>query len=920
MKKRKYQGQNIKLKKEEIIKKLLFASINDIKTVLKKMNSSIIGLDEKVILEHRSTFGKNIIVHGEKKSLLKKLIEAFINPFTAILFFLALVSMITDIIIPIYNNLPENISTLTVVIIIVMVGTSGILRFIQEYRSGNAAEKLLKMITTTCTVTRKEEGIIEIPLEEVVVGDIIHLSTGDMLPADVRIIEAKDFFVSQASLTGESDPIEKNSKIIQSNQIEKISVTEYSNIAFMGSSVVSGSAVAVVITVGNDTLFGSMTASITTEEVETNFTKGVNTVSWVLIRFMFIMVPVVFFINGFTKGDWLEAFLFAISIAIGLTPEMLPMIVTTCLAKGAVSMSKEKTIIKNLNSIQNFGAIDILCTDKTGTLTQDKVILQYHMDISGKENIQILYYAYLNSFFQTGYKNLIDLAIINKAKEEFIEDISLVEITKVYHKIDEIPFDFTRRRLSIIVEDKNKKRQMITKGAVEEMLSICNYIEYNGVIVKLSKDIVNKILCHINKLNQDGMRVIAVAQKNLKDYASDYENFGVEDEQEMILMGYLAFLDPPKESTVEAIKTLNNYGIKTKILTGDNEKVTKCICKQVGLKIDNILLGNDIDRLNDLELIKTVEKTNIFAKLSPDQKERIVTALRNGGHIVGFMGDGINDAAAMKAADVGISVDTAVDIAKESADIILLEKDLMVLEKGIIEGRKTYANMIKYIKMTASSNFGNMFSVLAASALLPFLPMESIHLIILNLIYDLSCAAIPWDNVDEEFISSPRKWDASNIGNFMIWIGPTSSIFDWTTYAFMYFIFCPMFVSGGVLYNDLPFFYTGNELLNIQNMYSSLFQTGWFVESMWSQTLVIHMIRTSKIPFIQSRASLSLTLLTFTGIAILTIIPFTKLGILLGFTSLPITYFLYLIPCILLYMALATSLKKAYIKCFGTLL
>lgn len=918
--KRKYKTQNIKSKKEETIKKLSFTAINDIKTVLEKVNSSILGLDEKRILEHRSIFGKNIITHGEKKSLLRKLIEAFINPFTAILFFLSLVSTITDIIIPIYNNSPEDTSVLTVVIIMTMVGVSGILRFIQESRSGSAAEKLLKMITTTCTVRRKEEGIIEIPLEDIVVGDIIHLSTGDMLPADVRIIEAKDFFVSQSSLTGESDPVEKNSKCIEFNQIENLSVTEYSNIAFMGSSVISGSAVAVVITVGNNTLFGSITDSLIKEEVETNFTKGVNAVSWVLIRFMLVMVPIVFFVNGFTKGDWLEAFLFAISIAIGLTPEMLPMIVTTCLAKGAVSMSKEKTIVKNLNSIQNFGAIDILCTDKTGTLTQDKVILEYHIDISGNENSRILRHAYLNSYFQTGYKNLMDLAIINKAEEEFGKDTSLLESLKTYYKVDEIPFDFTRRRLSIIVEDKDKKRQMITKGAVEEMLSICEYVESNGIVIKLTRDIINKILCHINKLNQDGMRVIAIAQKNLINNENSSDNFGVKDEKNMVLIGYLAFLDPPKESTLEAIKTLKDYGVETKILTGDNEKVTRCICKQVGLKINNILLGSDIDKLSDLELITVVEKTNIFAKLTPLQKERIVVALRNGGHTVGFMGDGINDAPAMKVADVGISVDTAVDIAKESADIILLEKDLMVLEKGIVEGRKTYANMIKYIKMTASSNFGNMFSVLAASALLPFLPMESIHLIILNLIYDLSCTAIPWDNVDEEFISAPRKWDATSIGDFMIWIGPTSSIFDWTTYAFMYFIFCPLFVSNGILYNDLSSFYTGNELLNIQNMYSSLFQTGWFVESMWSQTLVIHMIRTSKIPFIQSYASLPLSLLTFTGITVLTIIPFTKLGYLLGFTPLPMTYFLYLIPCILLYMILATSLKKAYIKCFKTLL
>lgn len=903
-----------KVRRDNADKIIEFAAKNKMKPVLMKMNTTLRGLSEEAVQENRSTYGKNKITHEKKKTLFQRLVGAFVNPFTAILFCLALVSSITDIFMPIWQGAPDDVDPLTVIIICTMVLISGTLRFVQESRSGSAAEKLLAMITTTCTVDRIAGMKMEIPLEEVVVGDIVHLSAGDMIPADLRLLETKDLFISQASLTGESDPLEKNSEVCK----EKCdSTTDYTNIALMGSNVISGSAVGVVIAVGDNTLFGSMASSVAQEAVETSFTRGVNAVSWVLIRFMLIMVPIVFAINGVSKGDWLEAFLFGISVAVGLTPEMLPMIVTTCLAKGAVSMSKKKTIVKNLNSIQNFGGIDILCTDKTGTLTQDKVVLEYNMDVTGKEDVRVLRHAYLNSYFQTGYKNLMDIAIIQKTEEEEAENPQLLDLSEAYVKVDEVPFDFSRRRLSTVVRDKNGKTQMITKGAVEEMLSICSSVEYEGKVEPLTEELKKKILTKVDDLNDDGMRVIAIAQKT---NPSPVGAFGVKDECDMVLLGYLAFLDPPKESTAEAILALKKYGVTTKILTGDNDKVTRCICKQVGLEVRNMLLGKDVARMSDEQLAKAAEVTDVFAKLSPDQKARVVTVLRNNGHTVGFMGDGINDAAAMKLADIGISVDTAVDIAKESADIILLEKDLMVLEEGIIEGRKTYANMIKYIKMTASSNFGNMFSVLAASALLPFLPMMSIHLILLNLIYDLSCTAIPWDNVDEEFLLRPRTWDASSVGSFMIWIGPTSSIFDWTTYAFMYFVFCPMFVSHGVLYNDLAAHYTGMELARMQADYAAMFQAGWFIESMWSQTLVIHMIRTTKIPFIQSRASAPLTLLTFTGISVLTIIPFTGLGKLLGFIAPPTVFFAYLIPCILLYMVLATSLKKAYVRHFGELL
>ncbi|MDD3746933.1 MAG: magnesium-translocating P-type ATPase [Anaerostipes sp.] len=904
------------VQRDEQKRRIKFAATNSIKKVLGSLNTTLCGLTEQDVISNRSKYGSNKVTHEKSKSFAKRLASAFINPFTAILFCLASVSCITDMIFPLlglFGNTAEDFDCLTVVIIITMVFISGTLRFVQESRSGNAAEKLLAMITTTCTVDRMEQSKQEIALDDAVVGDIVHLSAGDMIPADVRIIDAKDLFISQSSLTGESEPIEKT----PGKSKAKETITDYSNIAFMGSNVISGSATAVIVSVGDNTLFGSMASAVAGDAVETSFSKGVNAVSWVLIRFMLVMVPVVFFVNGITRGDWLGAFLFGISVAVGLTPEMLPMIVTTCLAKGAVSMSKKQTIVKNLNSIQNFGAMDILCTDKTGTLTQDKVVLEYHLDVMGNEDTRVLRHAYLNSYFQTGYKNLMDVAIIDKTEEEEAENKQLIDLSESYIKVDEIPFDFTRRRLSTVVQDKSGKTQMVTKGAVEEMLSICKFAEYRGRVEQITDKIKDNILATVDSLNSDGFRVLAIAQKS---NPSPIDTFGVKDECDMVLLGYLAFLDPPKESTLDALKALKLHGVTTKILTGDNDKVTRTICGQVGLKVRNMLLGSDLDHMTDEELANAADTTDVFAKLSPEQKARVVSVLRENGHTVGFMGDGINDAAAMKAADIGISVDTAVDIAKESADIILLEKDLMVLEEGIVEGRKTYANMIKYIKMTASSNFGNMFSVLAASALLPFLPMMSVHLIFLNLIYDLSCTAIPWDNVDEEFLAIPRKWEPSSVGSFMIWIGPTSSIFDFTTYIFMYFVFCPMFVSHGVLFNDLGNHYRGAELAQMQANFMGMFQAGWFVESMWSQTLVIHMIRTPKLPFIQSHASGQLTLLTFTGIAVLTIIPFTTFGKMLGFVALPSLYFAYLIPCILFYMILATSLKKAYVKHYGELL
>lgn len=899
-------------RKEEMLNKLTGYAVDSPEGVMRILGTSAGGLSEDEVEKNRERYGDNAVTHEKKIPLIRRIMSAFINPFTAILIFLALISVVTDIIVPLQKGLYEEAEPLTVIIILAMVLISGVLRFVQETRSGNAADRLLDMITTTTCVERKENGKEEIPLEDVVVGDIIHLAAGDMVPADVRIIDAKDLFISQAALTGESEPLEKSPITYTEKQD---AITEYNNLAFMGSNVISGTATAIVLSTGDHTLFGSMAKSIAVEPVETSFEKGVNAVSWVLIRFMLIMVPVVFLINGFTKGDWVSAFLFAVSIAVGLTPEMLPMIVTTCLAKGAVSMSKKKTIIKNLNSIQNFGAIDVLCTDKTGTLTQDKVVLEYHMNVMGDEDPRVLRHAFLNSYFQTGLKNLMDIAIIDRTDDPEESGTSKQHILEQYHKVDEVPFDFTRRRMSVVVEDKQGKTQMITKGAVEEMLSICSYVDYDGKIEKLDDQERQDVLKRVDELNDDGMRVIAIAQKT---NPSPIGAFGVKDEYDMVLLGYLAFLDPPKETTAAAIQALKEHGVTTKILTGDNDKVTRTICKQVGLRVDNLLLGSDIEKMTDEELAVHAQQTNVFVKLAPEQKVRVVRILRESGHIVGFMGDGINDAAAMKEADIGISVDTAVDIAKESADVILLEKDLMILEEGIIEGRKTYANMIKYIKMTASSNFGNMFSVLAASALLPFLPMMSVQLIFLNLIYDLSCTTIPWDNVDPEFLKEPKLWDASSVGSFMLWIGPTSSIFDWTTYLLMYFIICPKFVSGGTLFNAIPegtLIQSGHFAgMDMRWVYEAMFQAGWFVESMWSQTLVIHMIRTPKIPFIQSRASAPVTLLTFAGIAAVTFIPFTAVGRLLGFVALPAIYFVWLLITIVLYMVLVTAVKKIYMR------
>ena len=877
----------------------------DLSKIYHDLQTSENGLSSAQIETMRKTYGSNCFDEQHRDTMMYRLRRAFINPFHMILFVIGIISLITDVFLS--SHYSKNATT--AIIIFIMILVSGIIRFIQELRAMNASMQLDRLIHETIKVKR-DGKMITIPAEELVVGDVVFLSAGDRVPADLRLIDVHDLFISQAAITGESAILEKHAEKLKYNC--DINLMQIDNLAFMATTIISGQLEGIVIATGKDTLYGSFLSKDRNEKDD--FQKGANSIAFVMLRFIAILIPIVFILLGITGGNWLESFAFALSVVVGLTPEMLPMIVTTCLSKGAVSMSKKQTIVKNLNSIQNFGAMDILCTDKTGTLTQDKVVLEYNLNVNGEDDARVLRHAYLNSYFQTGYKNLMDIAIIHKTEEQETNDSMLVDLSENYTKVDEIPFDFTRCRLTTVVQDKKGKTQMVTKGAVEEMLSICSYAEFDGSVEPLTDDVRTRILKTVDNLNEQGFRVLALAQKTNPSPAGA---FGVKDESDMVLIGYLAFLDPPKESTADAIQALKEHGVATKILTGDNDKVAATICRQVGLEVQNMLLGSDIEKMSDAQLAKAAETTEVFAKMTPNAKARVVSILRENGHTVGYMGDGINDAAAMKEADIGISVDTAVDVAKESADIVLLEKDLMVLEQGIIEGRKTYANMIKYIKMTASSNFGNMFSVLAASALLPFLPMMSVQILMLNLIYDMCCTAIPWDNVDEEFIAKPKKWDASSIASFMIWIGPTSSIFDFLTYIFMYFVFCPMFISNGVLFNELPAYYSGAQLLAMQAQYIGLFQAGWFVESMWSQTLVIHMIRTKKLPFIQSHASMTVTLLSIIGIGTLTIIPFTPFGTSLGFLALPKEYFAFLIPCNLLYMLLVTSIKKAYVRHYG---
>lgn len=863
--------------------KVFLAATQPLAAVYGYFRTTPSGLSSDEVERRQAQYGRNEVEHERRKNPVTMFIRAFINPFIGILTLLIVVSYVLDV----WTAAPEEKEWTTILIIATMILLSVIIRFCQDWRASRSSEALRKMVKNTCSVKRAGREVEELPIEELVPGDIVTLAAGDMIPADVRVFETKDLFVSQSSLTGESEPIEKRPDA-RGRKYVRGSVVELDNICYMGSNVISGSATAVVFGTGGNTYLGTIARAIVGHRAATAFDRGIARVSLLLIRFMLIMVPFVFLVNGITKGDWLEAFIFAVSVAVGLTPEMLPMIVTANLSKGAVTMSRKKVIVKDLNAIQNFGAMNILCTDKTGTLTCDQIVLERYINADGSadDSRRILRHAYFNSFFQTGLKNLMDRAILAHVRE-----LELESMKDDYRKVDEIPFDFTRRRMSVVVEDRTGKRQIVTKGAVEEMLEICSHTEEGGAVRELTPERIATAKAICERMNHQGLRVLAVAHRS---FLGKEDNFSVGDERDMVLIGFLAFLDPPKPSAASAIRQLQNYGIEVKVLSGDNDAVVRTVARQVGIT-GKALTGRELEELEGEELRRAVQEASVFSKVTPLQKTQIITLLQEAQHTVGFLGDGINDAAALRQSDIGISVDSAVDIAKESADIILLEKDLMVLGEGVVEGRRTFGNIVKYIKMTASSNFGNMFSVMAASAFLPFLPMMPIHLLVQNLLYDISQTTIPFDRMDTEYLRKPRKWDASGLSRFMIRIGPISSIFDLTTYLLMWYLFqC--------------------QSAEMQ----ALFQSGWFVEGLLSQTLIVHMIRTRKIPFIQSRASWPVMAMTFAIMAFGIAIPFTPFGASIGLVALPWSYFPWLAATLTAYCVLTQAIKNRYVKRFNS--
>lgn len=870
---RKIQGRQIQKNTYNTEAKLRSYAFSALDALFESLSCVQAGLTSEEAENKQNEFGKNIITAGNKNTVLHRLREAVINPFNVILMLVAAVTYFTDVVASLRPDY------LTVMIILALVFLSSLVAFVQSQRSSSAAEKLSQMISNKADVWR-DGKLIEIPIDQVVPGDIVRLSAGDMLPADVRFLTTKDTFVAQAALTGESNPVEKFSRIPESPDE---ALTDLHNIGFMGSNIISGSATAIVLATGNNTYFGSMAKSLSGDRAKTSFENGVDSVSRLLVRMMLVMVPVVFFINGLSKNDWPNALLFAVSIAVGLTPEMLPVIMTSTLAKGAVAMSKHKVIVRTLGAIQTFGEMDVLCTDKTGTLTEDKIILEKYMDVHGEDDTRILRHAYLNSYFQTGLKNLIDIAIINRAAQNGLESI-----LDSYSRIDEIPFDFSRRRMSVVLTDKTGKRQLITKGAVEEMLAISSFVEIEGRVLPLDEETRRMALATYEKYNADGLRMVAVAQKNQVPGSG---SLSVADECDMVLIGFVGFLDPPKESAKAAITALRDHGVRTVVLTGDSEGVAIKVCNKVGVNTAQVLTGRDIEQMDKASLLNAIKTCDLFAKLSPSQKERVVKAFQTAGHTVGYMGDGINDAPPLHQADVGISVDSAVDIAKETADIILLKKDLMVLEEGVIEGRHTFGNIIKYIKMAASGNFGNMISVIAASIFLPFLPMLPVQILVQNLLCDFSQMGIPFDSVDKEYLKKPRRWDTKSIRSFMTFLGPLSSVFDILCFAILW----------RVLGANKP------EL-------APLFQGGWFVFGTVSQILIIHMIRTGKKPFLQSKPSSALFFSTLTVAVIALAVSFTNLSIGLDMIPLPVSFIPWLALLLVGYGLSAELIKKAYMK------
>lgn len=855
----------------EIIKKygnLCTSSIEEISE-----NYNLYGLKNEEAIQNIQKYGVNEIKQSKPKRWYNYLLESLFSPFNSILIGISLVLFYTDVVladIPNYAN---------IIVILVLVIASTLLEFFEEYNSNKAAEKLKEMVETQATVIRDNKKI-GVSMKQITVGDLILLSAGDMIPADLRIIESKDLYVGQSTLTGESDSVKKVA--ISENDTKNIdSISDLDTICFMGTNVVSGSAKGIVFQTGNNTYFGKIAHTINSTKPKTAFQKDIEGISKLLIKFMLIMIPLVFMITS-VKYDLITSFTFAVAIAIGITPLLLPVILSSSLSKGAIRMSKKKTIVKRLDSIQTFGSMGILCTDKTGTLTEDRIVLEKYLNIKGEEDLRILKHTFLNSYFQTGLKGNIDNAVINRAKEN-----GMMEYVENYNKVDEIPFDFSRRRLSVVVTDGNKK-QLITKGAIEEILNICTMVDYKGAVSKITKDIKNEILDMAKKLNEDGLRVVAVAQKN---DINNVETFGVKDEKDMVLMGFIGFLDPPKESCKSSIKNLNDSGIRVIVLTGDNKEVTRCVCQKVGINSEKIMIGSQIDKISDRALLNQLRKVNIFAKLSPIQKARIVRILKENENVVGYMGDGINDSPSLSNSDVGISVDTAVDIAKETADIILLEKDLNVLLDGVTEGRKTFANLMKYIKMAVSFNFGEVTSVIIASILLPFLPITPIQLLVQSLLYDFGQLTLPFDNVDEEYLKVQKRWNIKSLKNFMLFMGPLSSAFDLIVFASVWFIF------------------------GIKN--AAMLQTIWFSYGVVSNLIGMHIIRTAKKPFIQSNASKIVYFSTIFLSIIAVLVPYTFLGKIIGLLPITLDYLIIIIGVPVLYCFVALFAKKIYIKKYG---
>lgn len=853
------------------------------------------GYNDEQAEESRARYGRNVLSGRASDTVLYRLRRAFINPFSIILFVLASISFVTDVLLA--SDLSRDMTT--VLIILCMLLTSGIVRSIQEMRAKRVADRLTGMIASNVSVRRNGKWV-GISSTELVVGDQVRLFAGDRVPADIRLTAANELFVSQSIITGESAILGKDADTLPRGKVR--SYAEYSNIVFMGSSVIGGTGEGVVLAVGQDTVYGGFSGA--GSRSKNGFDQGANSIAWVLIRFMAVLIPVVFVACGLTKGDWLSAFLFALSVAVGLTPEMLPMVISACLARGSVAMGKKQTVVKNINAMQGFGSMDILCVDKTGTLTGDTISLEYYMDILGNESSAVLDLSYLNSLYHTGVKNHLDAAIL-EYREMPGRSAHFQELAIQHPKLDELPFDYERKFASVLVKGDGEDL-LIIKGSLDEVCRRCSYFEYKGERRAIGADGLASVHAIVDEMLEDGMKVLAVAYKPL-----DRERIAAGDERDLILLGYLAFFDAPKKTAADAIRNLQALHVGIRVLTGDQKSVALSICRRLGIDTAEAMTGEDLERLSDDELPIRIEHTTVFAELSPKQKVQILQTLQANGHTVGFLGDGMNDLPAIVESDVGISVDTAADAVKEAADVILLKKDLNVLEAGIKEGRKAFANVSKYIKITASSNFGNILSIVIASVFLPFFPMASVQLLLLNLLYDMLCLVLPWDHVDEETCAQPLEWSGRTLGRFMRSFGPISSIFDILTFLYLFFVLCPSICGGS--FASLA----GSEE---QLRFIASFQTGWFLESMWTQVSILHLLRTQKVPLLHSRPSRPVMFVTMMGILLFTVLTFTPVGRLVGSTALPLSYFGFLVVIVLLYLLLVTLAKSWYMKKYHELL